>query len=71
MTIPPYISDCNQNRSLWTTFHLYETVDLGDLLNVSKVSVFLPLLHFVEPKTSLTTYMCVFCSVHNRGPTEI
>uniref|UniRef100_A0A3B3B9Y9 Prominin 2 n=1 Tax=Oryzias melastigma TaxID=30732 RepID=A0A3B3B9Y9_ORYME len=28
--------DCNQNRSLWTTFHLYETVDLGDLLNVSK-----------------------------------
>uniref|UniRef100_A0A3P9J0U8 Prominin 2 n=1 Tax=Oryzias latipes TaxID=8090 RepID=A0A3P9J0U8_ORYLA len=28
--------DCNQNRPLWTTLHLYEVVDLGNLLNVSK-----------------------------------
>uniref|UniRef100_A0A3P9LNM6 Prominin-1-A n=1 Tax=Oryzias latipes TaxID=8090 RepID=A0A3P9LNM6_ORYLA len=28
--------DCNQNRPLWTTLHLHEVVDLGNLLNVSK-----------------------------------
>ncbi|XP_014054469.1 prominin-2 isoform X1 [Salmo salar] len=29
-------NECEQNRPLWTTFHLYELIDLNDLLNVSK-----------------------------------
>uniref|UniRef100_A0A4W5QN68 Prominin 2 n=1 Tax=Hucho hucho TaxID=62062 RepID=A0A4W5QN68_9TELE len=29
-------NDCEQNRPLWTTLHLYELIDLNDLLNVSK-----------------------------------
>lgn len=28
--------DCEKDQPLWTTLHLYELVDLGDLLNVSK-----------------------------------
>ncbi|MEQ2281145.1 hypothetical protein AMECASPLE_027354, partial [Ameca splendens] len=28
--------DCEKNRPLWTTLHLHELVDLGDILNVSK-----------------------------------
>uniref|UniRef100_A0A8K9WPH0 Prominin 2 n=1 Tax=Oncorhynchus mykiss TaxID=8022 RepID=A0A8K9WPH0_ONCMY len=29
-------NECEQNRPLWTTLHLYELIDLNDLLNVSK-----------------------------------
>nr|XP_020457426.1 prominin-1-A-like isoform X2 [Monopterus albus] len=29
-------SDCKQNQPLWTTLHLYELINLEDLLNVSK-----------------------------------
>uniref|UniRef100_A0A8C9Y3W9 Prominin-1-A-like n=1 Tax=Sander lucioperca TaxID=283035 RepID=A0A8C9Y3W9_SANLU len=28
--------DCEKNQPLWTTLHLYELINLGDLLNVSK-----------------------------------
>ncbi|MEQ2188647.1 hypothetical protein GOODEAATRI_017119 [Goodea atripinnis] len=28
--------DCEKNQPLWTTLHLHELVDLGDILNVSK-----------------------------------
>ncbi|XP_042358223.1 prominin-2 [Plectropomus leopardus] len=28
--------DCKENQSLWTTLHLYELINLEDLLNVSK-----------------------------------
>lgn len=28
--------DCEQNQPLWTTLHLYEVINLDDLLNVSK-----------------------------------
>uniref|UniRef100_A0A3B4WH53 Prominin 2 n=1 Tax=Seriola lalandi dorsalis TaxID=1841481 RepID=A0A3B4WH53_SERLL len=28
--------DCEDNKSLWTTLHLYEDIDLGEFLNVSK-----------------------------------
>ncbi|XP_022619372.1 prominin-1-A-like [Seriola dumerili] len=28
--------DCEDNKSLWTTLHLYEEIDLGEFLNVSK-----------------------------------
>ncbi|XP_043993248.1 prominin-2 [Gambusia affinis] len=28
--------DCKQNHPLWTTFRLYELIDLGNVLNVSK-----------------------------------
>ncbi|KAM4600255.1 LOW QUALITY PROTEIN: prominin-2 [Fundulus diaphanus] len=31
--------DCDKNQPLWTTLHLYELVDLGELLNVSKYTV--------------------------------
>ncbi|XP_020350507.1 prominin-1-A-like [Oncorhynchus kisutch] len=29
-------NECEQNRPLWTALHLYELIDLNDLLNVSK-----------------------------------
>ncbi|KAM3862956.1 prominin-2 [Diretmus argenteus] len=36
LTITDIYSDCEKNRPLWSTLHLYELIDLGDLLNVSK-----------------------------------
>lgn len=38
----PYIHvsrGCEENNPLWTTFRLYEVVNLEKLLNVTKVSV--------------------------------
>lgn len=37
-------SDCEKNRSLWSTLRLHEVIDLEDLLNVSKVSFIAVLL---------------------------
>lgn len=31
--------DCLDNKTVWTTFHLSQTINLDDLLNVSKVRV--------------------------------
>ncbi|KAI4813157.1 hypothetical protein KUCAC02_024505 [Chaenocephalus aceratus] len=36
ITIPDIYRDCKQNQPLWTTLHLYELINLDDLLNVSK-----------------------------------
>ncbi|XP_062376262.1 prominin-2 [Sardina pilchardus] len=36
LTLTDVMSDCNENRSLWITFHLDELVDLNEFLNVSK-----------------------------------
>ncbi|KAK1905740.1 Prominin-1-A [Dissostichus eleginoides] len=36
ITIPDVYRDCKQNQPLWTTLHLYELINLDDLLNVSK-----------------------------------
>ncbi|KAL2082968.1 hypothetical protein ACEWY4_020741 [Coilia grayii] len=36
LTVTGIYSDCNQNKSLWTTFHLEELVNLNEILNVSK-----------------------------------
>lgn len=40
-------SDCEKNQPLWSTLHLSELINLGDLLNVSKVSFPTVLLLFV------------------------
>ncbi|XP_071248759.1 prominin-1-A-like isoform X2 [Salvelinus alpinus] len=36
LTLIEVYNECEQNRPLWTTLHLYELIDLNDLLNVSK-----------------------------------
>ncbi|XP_032397074.1 prominin-2 [Etheostoma spectabile] len=36
ISISEIYRDCKDNQPLWTTLHLYELIDLGDLLNVSK-----------------------------------
>ncbi|XP_070834327.1 prominin-2 [Chaetodon trifascialis] len=36
ISIPDVYRDCEKNQPLWTTLHLYEIVNLEDLLNVSK-----------------------------------
>ncbi|KAK6293386.1 hypothetical protein J4Q44_G00357120 [Coregonus suidteri] len=36
LTLTEVYNECEQNRPLWTTLHLYELIDLNDLLNVSK-----------------------------------
>ncbi|XP_067276882.1 prominin-2 isoform X1 [Pseudorasbora parva] len=36
LTILNVYSDCQQNKPLWTTFHLNELFNLNDMLNVSK-----------------------------------
>ncbi|XP_045077111.1 prominin-1-A isoform X2 [Coregonus clupeaformis] len=36
LTLTEVYNECEQNRPLWTTLHLYELIDLNSLLNVSK-----------------------------------
>ncbi|KAK5853993.1 hypothetical protein PBY51_015098 [Eleginops maclovinus] len=36
ITIPDIYRDCKQNQPLWTTLHLYELINLDEVLNVSK-----------------------------------
>ncbi|MED6236017.1 hypothetical protein ATANTOWER_003245 [Ataeniobius toweri] len=36
ISISDIYRDCEKNQPLWTTLHLHELVDLGDILNVSK-----------------------------------
>ncbi|XP_076599989.1 prominin-2 [Chaetodon auriga] len=36
ISLPDVYRDCEKNQPLWTTLHLYEIVNLEDLLNVSK-----------------------------------
>ncbi|XP_029609187.1 prominin-1-A [Salmo trutta] len=36
LTFTEVYKDCEQNRPLWTTLHLYDLIDLNALLNVSK-----------------------------------
>ncbi|KAL0964209.1 hypothetical protein UPYG_G00320770 [Umbra pygmaea] len=36
LTLSEVYNDCEQNKPLWTTLHLYELINLNDLLNVSK-----------------------------------
>nr|XP_046257014.1 prominin-2 [Scatophagus argus] len=36
LNISDVYRDCEENQPLWTTLHLYEVIDLEDLLNVSK-----------------------------------
>ncbi|CAK6982882.1 prominin-2 [Scomber scombrus] len=38
ITLSGIYSDCEKNQPLWSTLHLSELVNLGDLLNVSKYS---------------------------------
>lgn len=56
--------DCEQNQPLWTTLHLYEVVNLDDLLNVTKVSFFGDYLkckrNVIECALSMYHHSCVF-----------
>nr|XP_055025818.1 prominin-2 [Misgurnus anguillicaudatus] len=36
LTIVDVYSDCQMNKSLWTTLHLYEIINLNDYLSISK-----------------------------------
>lgn len=33
-----FFRNCEENQALWTALNLSQIIDLGDLLNVSKVS---------------------------------
>ncbi|KAM7408753.1 hypothetical protein PAMA_002471 [Pampus argenteus] len=61
LTISGIYSDCEKNEPLWSTFHLYDIINLGDLLNVSKYTeeiqqqfentdITLPTITFLTPE---------------------
>lgn len=61
LTIAKVYDDCRQDRSLWTTLHLEEVINLRDLLNVSKYTeeieqvfdqsvITLPTITFLTPE---------------------
>ncbi|KAM7385625.1 hypothetical protein PAMP_001700 [Pampus punctatissimus] len=61
VTISGIYSDCEKNEPLWSTFHLYKIINLGDLLNVSKytqeiqqqfenIDITLPTVTFLTPE---------------------
>ncbi|KAJ8014377.1 hypothetical protein DPEC_G00039590 [Dallia pectoralis] len=54
LTITEIYSDCEQNRPLWTTLHLYEIVNLNNLLNVSQYTAEI-YQHFDSNEIKLST----------------
>ncbi|XP_071386550.1 prominin-2 [Centroberyx affinis] len=54
LTLTNIYSDCEKNMPLWSTLHLYELVDLEDLLNVSKYTEEIQ-QHFENTNITLST----------------
>uniref|UniRef100_A0A3P9AIJ2 Prominin 2 n=1 Tax=Esox lucius TaxID=8010 RepID=A0A3P9AIJ2_ESOLU len=54
LTLSEIYNDCEQNRPLWTTLHLYEVINLTDLLNVSKYTAEIH-QHFDSNEIKLST----------------
>lgn len=57
--------DCEENQPLWTTLHLYEMVDLGDLLNVSKYTEEIQ-QHFENTDITLSSVTLLSAEVKNK-----
>uniref|UniRef100_A0A3P8T8Y3 Prominin 2 n=1 Tax=Amphiprion percula TaxID=161767 RepID=A0A3P8T8Y3_AMPPE len=57
--------DCEENQPLWTTLHLYEMVDLGDLLNVSKYTEEIQ-QHFENTNITLSSVTLLSAEVKNK-----
>uniref|UniRef100_A0A3Q1F1R5 Prominin 2 n=1 Tax=Acanthochromis polyacanthus TaxID=80966 RepID=A0A3Q1F1R5_9TELE len=57
--------DCEENQPLWTTLHLYEIVDLGDLLNVSKYTEEIQ-QHFESTDIILSSVTLLSAEVKNK-----
>lgn len=65
ITISDIYSDCEKNQPLWSTLHLYELVNLGDLLNVSKYTEEIQ-QHFENTDITLSTFTFLTTDVKNQ-----